>query len=253
MDGLALRLASSSGEAPTALPVLRRLIEAHRGVLAACDREGNSLLHCAARSGNTEAVALLCSECPQLLDARNLAGVTPLEMVSGTTIPTVTSSGSGSLGVPLTASAERALRIRMVSTAAARGQVVELLRRAGGEEPIAAAPCASLANEATDDEDGASPALCRLPEELTLMVLMQLDGPLSLLRLRRCCRRMKEAADSEAVWERLCWTTYKVTRSSFLVGCAKPAHCSSPERHCVAARVPALAVTATRMRFVRMH
>jgi len=50
------------------------------------------------------------------------------------------------------------------------------------------------------------------------MVLMQLDGPLSLLRLRRCCRRMKEAADSEAVWERLCWTTYKVTRSSFLVG-----------------------------------
>lgn len=83
-----------------------------------------------------------------------------------------------------------------------------------------ASPDCAMEEETVDFEmDNQTPCLLNLPEEMLVHVCCQLVEPSHLLRMRQCCRKLRVLADSDIIWERLCWTTYRrAARTSCLAG-----------------------------------
>lgn len=185
MHVMALQLCSSRG--PSAVAVLHRLLDTCPAVIEARGIANNTLLHCAAQAGNAELSALLLSREPSLCTAVNAAGARPYDL-------------------------------------AVCEAVRALLRMASPPDPSAsdcAMPEAGLEEEEVEDEilGGFVVTLRSLPEEMHVHILMQIDEPRVLLRMRETCRRWRVVADRDPIWERLCWTAYRrAARTSCLAG-----------------------------------
>ena len=176
---MAIQLSSSGNS--SAVAVLRRLIDTHASTLEARGVAGNTLLHCAAQAGSAELVTLLLSKQPALATTQNAAGARPHDL----------------------ATCER---------------VRALLRMACPPEPVDYHMHDVVENATAVDVD-VCPSLGNLPEELQVHVLQHLDEPQHVLRMRESCRKLRAVADSDQVWERLCWTTYRrAARTSCLAG-----------------------------------
>ena len=173
MSSMALELCSNCGV--SAVGVLRRLLDAHATTIAAVDAQGNTLLHCAAKSGSPELVALLLSCDQTMCSTRNATGHTPRDVAQNEAV--------------------RAL-IRMASPPEPE------------EEDCDMDACGTSLMEETTD------ALClsNLPEELQSQVMLHLD-PADLVRVREVNRNFHAIADGDEIWERRCWLSYR--RASF--------------------------------------
>ena len=185
LDAMALEICSNGN--PSAVAVLRRLLDTVETTLDAVDAQGNTLLHLAARAGSSELVALLLSRRPELATKRNATDLKPLDVATGAT---------------------HAL-VRMAT-------------------PIDLTPALQTDPEPMEEEPAeevVDASLLGLPEEMQMQIMFHLDGLRArndawhLLQLRACCKKLRTIADSDTVWERLCWTTYKrCARTSCLAG-----------------------------------
>ena len=183
MEHLALQCASGHGSAE----VLRRLLDTSEALLNCTTAAGNSLLHCAALSGDVDLINLLLSRRPSLAFCVNAAGATACD-------------------VACDARCRQALALAAGYTSAAamipegQPQIVEL------EDGGATAPPLPI-------------GFGTLPEEIQMLIFCHLDQSLpTLLALRQCNQRLRKLADSDPIWERLCWVHYKVLRTSCLAG-----------------------------------
>ena len=171
------------------LSLLRRLLDTSPGVLGARDASGQTLLHVAAREGHLD----VCSE----LVACNAECVTLLDDM-GASASDVASSA-----------AVRAL----------------LASAQPPSKPSAAArdPGVGDDNEEHDRPacaDADTPQLWSLPVDVCEIVLgfVAHGGLSSVLRLSETCRRFRDVASSESLWERMCWQHFKLQRSSLIAG-----------------------------------
>ena len=182
LDAMALEICSNGN--PSAVAVLRRLLDTVETTLDAVDAQGNTLLHLAARAGSSELVALLLSRRPELATKRNA-----------------------------------------INARCATGATHALVRMA---TPIDLTPALQPDPEPMEEEPAeevVDASLLGLPEEMQMQIMFHLDGLRArndawhLLQLRACCKKLRTIADSDTVWERLCWTTYKrCARTSCLAG-----------------------------------
>ena len=213
MEAMALALASGLGSAT----VLARLLDTHEPlVLRAIDRAtGNTALHAAVLAANVEAVQLLCVRAPSLCAVRNFSGLTARDLAFaedfGLHYHRCTTTVAKASWVDQPSSSAGTIS-RALAAAASYKMIREMLKRASMPRSDSAS---SLA--ATDTEEEGEPQsieLCSLPEEMQMCIFRQLGSASDLCRLRLCCRRLREAADADMIWERLCWDTYKVQRNN---------------------------------------
>lgn len=184
MDRMAFTLCAGGGAAN--LSLLCRLLDTQPSLASCTDEAGNWLLHVAAANGHADVCASLISreEGRRLVESVNAQGKTPLDVAADDVVRSLLSPpGSAN---PATASAEGAVE------GAAEG-------------------------DANEDADVIM-SLSTLPEDLGIAILLQLDGAYPLLKFRQTSRRMARLAETETLWERLCWTDHKVARSAVLAG-----------------------------------
>ena len=158
MEAMALALCTGHGSSQDVL--LRRMIEQDQSLLHRCRTTGgNSLLHCAALSGNLELVCLLVSKIPELCHERNAAGATALALAYDEPCRQVLSHAAGVEYVPV--------------------DVTE------------------FAHPDLLHNDSTPYSLLALPEELQMQIFCHVDRDLkALLSLRQCSRRFKVRADN---------------------------------------------------------
>ena len=179
MDAMALQLAAGVGATPSSsLVLLRRLLDTHEPIARAKDSEGSTLIHLAVRAGNAELVAELINRNPELCAVRNFAGRTPTdiarEMHAGETITRL---------------------LKQAHCLSLSSSAVSL--------------AASSTAEVVDEEA----CISLLPDEMQTLIMQMLDVK-AVCSLRACSHRLRAVADGDAVWEPLCWTTFKVLRTN---------------------------------------
>lgn len=156
-------------------------------ILAAHDSTGDTLLHIAARCGHVDLVEeIVARGAPGCLEARNAEGKRAFDVADASTHILLS-------------------HFHQDSTAIVRDP--DLIVDVEVEHPVARADV---------------PRLCSLPSEICEAVLCEAasDGPAPIMRLRETCSRLKTVADSENVWERLCWHHFKLLRVRLLSECA---------------------------------
>lgn len=209
MDVMALQLTEGGA---SHVPLLRRLLDTHDLIDTRDYLTGNTLLHAAVLAANAEAVALLVQRYPSLCTAQNFAGQTPHELASEDFYRSALTNGSKG---PSSAGATIS---RALATVATFANIRDLLNGAcDATTPPLPAPSLSRAEKAepeAEGEGGTRIFLWALPDELLEVILQHLGGADDLPRLRMCSSRLREISDADAIWERLCWNTYKIQRTN---------------------------------------